>query len=105
MKIIINEEQYNQLIEGSHPMKQMRNLLYWAEKMVGCTIKEVKNGYMICPPMDVKQPCYTTHKSDTGVNAVLAFIGKWFGVNKHVAKEAFTLNVSVLQMKTIMGLN
>lgn len=92
-------------INESHKMKEMKKLLHWAEKVAGCTVREVKNGYMICPPTEIKQPCYTTHRSDSGVQDVLSAIGKWNGVKKKVAEESYKLNVSVSQMKTIMGLN
>lgn len=101
MKIVLTEEQYNNLVNESHVFKEMKKLLYWAQKMEGCFIKDVKNGVMICPPIEVRQPCYTTHRSDTGVNAVLAAIGKWKGVNKHTASEAFNLNISISQLKII----
>jgi hypothetical protein len=87
----------------SHKMKEMKKLLHWAEKVEGCFLKEVKNGVMICPPSEVKQQCYTTHRSDSGVQDVLAAIGKWNGVKKKVAEEAYKLNITVSQMKIIMG--
>lgn len=107
MKILISEEQYNNLInenllnEMGHVFKEMKKVLHWAEKVEGCFLKEVKNGVMICPPIEVRQPCYTTHRSDTGVQDVLAAIGKWNGVKKKDAVEAYKLNVSISQLKKI----
>lgn len=105
MKIILTEEQYNNLIKEAHVFKEMRKLLHWAEKVEGCFLKDVKNGTMICPPITVKQQCYTTHRSDTGVQDVLAAIGKWNNVKKSVANEAYKLNISVSQLKTMINEN
>ena len=44
MKIVLTEEQYNNLIEESHVFKEMKKLLHWVEKVEGCFLKDVKNG-------------------------------------------------------------
>ena len=103
MKILLSEEQYNNLLNEGHVFKEMKKLLHWAEKVEGCFLKDVKNGVMICPPTEVRQPCYTTHRSDTGVQDVLSAIGKWNGVKKKVADEAYKLNISVAQLKIILN--
>jgi hypothetical protein len=78
-----------------HKVKEIKKLLQWVEKVQGCSIKLTKNGVMICPPIGNPSSCYTTHHSDTGVQAVMQAVGKWFGVRKHIVNEAFKHDITI----------
>jgi hypothetical protein len=101
VKILISETQYNRLIdsevtEGKHDDKDMKKLISWAEKKLGCTSHSIKNGIKLCPPEGITGfRCRTTHLTSKGVKPLQADLADWFGVSRRDIDTAFRLNKSI----------
>lgn len=95
MKIIITEKQLNFILTGvilkedKHQSKELKKLIEWSIKFMGCSIFPIKNGIKICPPKHIDEICRTTHLSDKALYDVERDIAKWFNVSKHDIHNAF----------------
>ena len=98
MKILISESQYYSLIESEvteskHDNKDIKKLISWAEKKLGCTSHSIKNGIKLCPPEEITGfRCRTTHLTSKGIKPLQAEIADWFGVSRRDVDTAFRLN-------------
>jgi hypothetical protein len=101
MKIVISESQLNRIIEneiveGKHGDKDMKKLVSWAMKKLGCTSHSIKNGIKLCPPDEVEGfRCRTVHLTPKGFKPLQADIADWFGVSRRDVDTAFRLNQSL----------
>jgi len=101
MKILISESQYLSLIESEvteskHDNKDIKKLISWAEKKLGCTSHLIKNGIKLCPPEEITGfRCRTTHLTSKGIKPLQADIADWFGVSRRDVDTAFRLNQSI----------
>jgi hypothetical protein len=101
VKILISETQYNRLIdsevtEGKHDDKDMKKLISWAEKKLGCTSHSIKNGIKLCPPEEITGfRCRTTHLTSKGVKPLQADIADWFEVSRRDVDNAYRKNESI----------
>ena len=95
MKIIITEKQLNLVIDGfilnedKHQSKEVKKLIEWSIKFMGCSIHSIKNGIKICPPKHIEAICRTTHLSDKALFDIERDFAKWFGVTKYEIHNAF----------------
>jgi hypothetical protein len=98
MKIVISESQLNRIIEneiveGKHGDKDMKKLVSWAEKKLGCTSHSIKNGIKLCPPDEIKGfRCRTTHLTSKGFKPLQADIADWYEVSRRDVDNAFRKN-------------
>ena len=98
MKIVISESQYNRLVESEvteakHDDKDMKKLISWAEKKLGCTSHSIKNGIKLCPPDEITGfRCRTTHLTSKGFKPLQADIADWFEVSRRDVDNAFGRN-------------
>ena len=98
MKIIISESQLNRIIESEvveakHDDKDMKKLISWAEKKLGCTSHSIKNGIKLCPPDAIKGfRCRTTHLTSKGFKPLQADIADWYEVSRRDVDNAFRKN-------------
>jgi hypothetical protein len=98
MKIIISESQLNRIIESEvveakHDDKDMKKLISWAEKKLGCTSHSIKNGIKLCPPDEIKGfRCRTTHLTSKGFKPLQADIADWYEVSRRDVDNAFRKN-------------
>jgi len=106
MKIFLSEQQFRNLIEteelhelllGKHNMKELKNFFSWLERRQNCKVSETKNGYVVCPPITVKLPCYSMHRSDKGIYDLERAVGKWFDVTRHVVEKAFKADITIVK--------
>ena len=101
MKILISESQFNKIVEfeiteGQHGDKDIKKLISWAEKKLGCTSHAIKNGIKLCPPESVEGfRCRTVHLTPKGFKPLQADIGDWFGVSRRDVDTAFRLNKKI----------
>jgi hypothetical protein len=95
MKIIITEKQLDLILtdtiltEDKHQSKEVKSLIDWSIKFMGCSIFPIKNGIKICPPKHIEAICRTTHLSDKALYDIERDLAKWFGVTKHDIHQAF----------------
>ena len=98
MKILISESQYYSLIESEvteskHDNKDIKKLISWAEKKLGCTSHSIKNGIKLCPPEEITGfRCRTTHLTSKGIKPLQAEIADWFGVSRRDVDNAYRKN-------------
>jgi hypothetical protein len=100
MDILITEEQLRTLIsnttetlnEDKHSSKEMKKLIAWSMKHMGCYYTESTDGIKLCPPEYVKEQCRPTHLSDKAIFHLMRDIAKWFGVTKHDVERAYRGN-------------
>lgn len=97
MKIVISESQLNKLIEsevveGKHDDKDMKKLISWAEKKLGCTSFAIKNGIKLCPPDGIEARCRTTHLTSKGIKPLQSDLAEWFGVTRRDVDRAYRNN-------------
>jgi hypothetical protein len=98
MKVVISESQLNRIIEsevveGKHEDKDMKKLVSWAMKKLGCTSHSIKNGIKLCPPDEVEGfRCRTVHLTPKGFKPLQADIADWFGVSRRDVDNAFRKN-------------
>ena len=101
MKIVISESQYNRLVESEiteakHDDKDMKKLISWAEKKLGCKSHTIKNGIKLCPPEEITGVrCRTTHLTSKGFKPLQADIADWFGISRRDVDTAFRLNKKI----------
>ena len=101
MKLLISDSQLKRLIEvevteGKHDDKDMKKLISWAEKKLGCTSHPIKNGIKLCPPDAITGfRCRTTHLTPKGVKPLQADIADWFEVTRRDVDIAFRKNQSI----------
>ena len=95
MKIVITEKQLDTILTGiiltedKHQSKEVKKLIEWSVKFMGCHIFLIKNGIKICPPEHIKAICRTTHLSDKALYDIERDMAKWFDVSKHDIHNAF----------------
>ena len=97
MKIVISEIQLEALMtsqvnEGKHDDKDMKKLISWAEKKLGCTSFAIKNGIKLCPPDGVDARCRTTHLTSKGIKPLQSDLAEWFGVTRRDVDRAYRNN-------------
>lgn len=97
MKIVISEIQLETLMtsqvnEGKHDDKDMKKLISWAEKKLGCTSFAIKNGIKLCPPDGVDARCRTTHLTSKGIKPLQSDLAEWFGVTRRDVDRAYRNN-------------
>lgn len=100
MKIVISESQLNKLIEsevveGKHDDKDMKKLISWAEKKLGCTSFAIKNGIKLCPPEGIEARCRTTHLTSKGIKPLQSDLAEWFGVTRRDVDRAYRNNEKI----------
>lgn len=93
-KIIITESQLksiidNHLTEDKHQSKEVKKLIDWSEKFLGCYTKPSKDGIKICPPDKMGIQCRPTHLADKALFDIERDFAKWFGVTKKEIHDAF----------------
>jgi hypothetical protein len=78
--------------EDKHSSKEVKKLISWSMKHMGCYFTESTDGIKLCPPDYVKEQCRPTHLSDKALHPLMRDIAKWFGCTKHDVERAFRGN-------------
>ncbi len=83
---------YETINEDKHSSKEVKKLIAWSMKHMGCYYTESTDGIKLCPPDYVKDQCRPTHLSDKALYPMMRDIAKWFGATKHDVERAFRGN-------------
>lgn len=92
---------------GSHgDSKEMDKALRWIEKnLEGIRITNIKDGYKICPPIELSDECFTAHKGGKGIYDLYRFLADKYGIKKHEIENAVSsnrkLNLFAIEMPTV----
>lgn len=78
--------------EDKHSSKEMKKLIDWSMKHMGCYYTQSTDGIKLCPPEYVNAQCRPTHLSDKAIFHMMRDIAKWFGVTKHDVERAYRSN-------------
>lgn len=87
------------ITEASHSEKFLPEIFKYIKKNMDCQVVEIKNGYKICPPLNISTECYTTHRSDKGAFDLLRFLADKFGLSKHYLEMGIRNNVDYERIK------
>jgi hypothetical protein len=82
----------NEINEDKHSSKEVKKLIAWSMKHMGCYYTESTDGIKLCPPDYIKDQCRPTHLSDKALYPIMRDIAKWFGCTKHDVERAFRGN-------------
>jgi hypothetical protein len=85
-------ENPNQINEDKHSSKEIKKLIAWSMKHMGCYYTESTDGIKLCPPDYVNGQCRPTHLSDKALHPMMRDIAKWFDCTKHDVERAFRGN-------------
>lgn len=80
------------LNEDKHSSKEVKKLIDWSMKHMGCYYTQSTDGIKLCPPDYVNGQCRPTHLSDKALYPMMRDIAKWFGCTKHDVERAFRGN-------------
>jgi hypothetical protein len=95
MKVLITEEQYENLINemgrqgGAHSYKEYLKFIKWAEEFLNIRVVERGNSHIICPPIELSTECRSTHPHDRAIYDIMRFFAKVYGVGKPEIEKAY----------------
>lgn len=86
------DTEFIDLNEDKHSSKEVKKLIDWSMKHMGCYYTQSTDGIKLCPPDYVNGQCRPTHLSDKALYPMMRDIAKWFGCTKHDVERAFRGN-------------